>query len=106
MDSFLSDSLELTSNESLLIFEILEETEKSIDSFIKIRSQAYKEKYGDEYLSYIYDPEAYIFLGESKLAARKKIEKLIGRESYTQLYDFIQNYNQGKYSDSAVPIDF
>ena len=105
LQTYLTEQIGLNPKESALALEIFHQAELEAEKKIAARSEAYIKKYGGNN-SYIYQAEDYVILGESRLKARQRLIELMGKEKWDELFDHIQEYNQGKFSSQPiVPID-
>jgi hypothetical protein len=102
---FLSEETGLNPKEVGLALEILHQSELEVKDFVDERAEAHAKKYGTN-MSYIYQAEDYVFLGQARIRARERLIELMGKKKWEELYDHIQEYNQGKFSSHPInPID-
>ena len=105
LQTYLIEQIGLNPKEAALALEIFHQAELEAERKIAARSEAYNKKYGGTN-SYMYQAEDYVILGEARLKARGKLIELMGKKKWDELYDHIQEYNQGKFSSQPIiPID-
>jgi hypothetical protein len=104
IESFIINELNYNSQEVSEIFQVLEKSDKKIETFIDKKREKLQGQYDESYV-YMFDANDYIMMGKSKLEARELIKKILGEKRFKAFLQFIQDYNHGKYSDSFVPIE-
>lgn len=107
MKNFVEKELKESKRVSEKVAQVLRsiDNEKEFRAFIKKKRERLatkKQGVGVRFLP----PSDYIFVGQERVRARKKVQKLLGETNYKKFLNYILAYNQGAYSRSFVPFDF